>query len=347
MIEIRTARPSNTPASPIRPAPEQSMSLPRQQGPVRSDGRTSDAQLRQQLLKQAALMSGPDFADYKVGPEDLLQISFLGADSLGSEARVSGEGEIRLLLVGDVKVAGLSPVEITRKLTRLYKQGDYLVNPQISVAVKEYRHLRVAVTGAVNKPDYYSLIGPRTLLEVLGMAGGLSDKAGEVVHIMRPKTGSMIRRAKFQEGSTAGADTVLVDLNKLLPGGAVELNIPIQNGDTVFVPFAQSAYVMGAVTRPGGVLLKDNMTVAKSVSRSGGINPIIGSNIATIVRTDKHGNKTTIPVDLGQVTNGRAEDIALVENDIVFVHESGVRRFFFDLKNFLPGGSVSPFVGAF
>jgi polysaccharide export outer membrane protein len=296
-------------------------------------------QIQEQLMKQAVMLSKPDFTDYKVGPEDLLQISFLDAEKLSSEARVDGQGEIRLLLVGDVEVGGLSPVEITRKLARLYKEGDYLRDPQITVAVKEFRHQRVAVTGAVNKPDYYPLIGPRNLLDVLSMSGGLTEKAGEVVYIMRPASGSTASQASNREEQIAGAESTVVDLNQLLLKGAVELNVPIQNGDVVFVPFAQSAYVLGAVVRPGGVFLKDNMTVSKAVAQSGGLNLIIASNNITVVRTDANGQRTTIPVDLGQVTEGRVEDVALRENDIVFVHENGVRRFLFDIKQLFPAST--------
>ncbi|MEN6440746.1 MAG: polysaccharide biosynthesis/export family protein [Syntrophobacter sp.] len=299
--------------------------------------------IQEQLLKHAAMMQKPDFTDYKVGPEDLLQVNFLDAEKLTSEARVNGQGYIRLLLVNDVKVSGLTPVEISRKLARLYKAGDFLRNPQITVAVKEFRHQRVAVTGAVNKPEYYSLIGPRYLLDVLGMAGGLSDKAGEVVHVMRPQNVASGRSDAVGGPQLAEADTMVVDLNRLLLKGEVTLNISIQNGDVVFVPFAQTAYVLGAVTKPGGVLLKDNMTVTKAVSQSGGLNPLIASKNATIVRVDELGQRQTISVDLGQITTGKAGDVALQENDIVFVHESGVRRFFFDIKQFFPGGvGLSP-----
>jgi polysaccharide export outer membrane protein len=70
------------------------------------------------------------------------------------------------MLVGNVKVAGLTPVQIAEKLTELYKSEGYLVNPEITVSVAEYRHSQVAVSGAVKKPGYYPLIGPRPLLVV-------------------------------------------------------------------------------------------------------------------------------------------------------------------------------------
>ncbi len=333
--EIRMTRPS---------AAAQTHAVP-QQILTQADNQARHAKLQEQLIRHTALLPPHDFKDYRVGPEDLLQISFLDIDRLSTEARVNGQGQIRLLLVGEVHVAGLSPAEIAKKLSDLYRREDYLKNPQITVSVKDFRYQRVAVTGAVNKPDYYSLIGPRTLLEVLGMAGGLSDKAGEVVNVIRPQNSVPAAFDAGKDPLGEGAEITMVDLNRLLLKGATDRNLTIQNGDVIFVPFALTAYVMGAVTKPGGVLLKENMTVTKAISHSGGLNLVLASNNATIVRNDESGRRVTIPVDLSQITNGRAEDLPLQENDIVFVHESGARRFFFDIKTFLPGGGLSAIPG--
>jgi polysaccharide export outer membrane protein len=319
--------------------------LPSQQIVAQVDSHAKQTRIQEQLMKQVAVVSVMDYRDYKVGPEDLLEINFLDTEKLRAETRVNGQGEIRLLLVGDVQVAGLTPSEVAKKLARLYKEGDYLKDPSITVSVKEFRHQRVAVTGAVNKPDQYALIGPRTLLEVLGMAGGLSDKAGEAAHIIRAtkKSTSSKAAASPAQPFSPNAETLVVDLNRLLFKGAVELNLPIQNGDVVHVPFAQTAYVLGAVAKPGGVSIKENMTVTKAIAQAGGLHIMLASNNATILRLDDNGQARTIMVNLGQITNGREADIPLKENDIVYVQESSFRRFLFDFKMLMPGNiSVAP-----
>ena len=316
--------------------------LRRARSPVAApaDGTQADLQaknrLQEQLLKQVAQaqVSAGDYKDYKVGPEDLLGIQFLDTEKLQAETRVNGQGEISLLLVGVVRVGGLTTNEIEKKLVQLYKEEDYLKNPQIRVTVREFRHQKVAVTGAVNKPDHYALIGPRTLLEVLGMAGGLSPAAGEVAHLIRSQKGSTSSNAT---SFSPGTETVIVDLNRLLLKGAMDLNYPIQNGDVVHVPFAHLAYVLGSVSKPGEVPIKNNMTVTKAVAHAGGQHIILSSDNVTILRVDENGQRQTIPVNIASVTRGNEPDIPLKENDIVFVHESGIRRFFFDLKMFNPG----------
>jgi polysaccharide export outer membrane protein len=318
--------------------------LPPQQVVAQFDSQAKQNRLQEQLLKQVAQVSVVDYKDYKVGPEDLLEINFLDTEKLRADARVNGQGEIRLLLIGDIPVAGLTPAEVAKKLVHLYKEGDYLKDPNITVAIKEFRHQKVAVTGAVNKPDSYALIGPRTLLEVLGMAGGLSDKAGETAHIIRSRKGaSRSQAASPAKSFSPGSETIVVDLNRLLLKGAVDLNSPVHNGDVVFIPFAQTAYVLGSVTKPGGVFIKDNLTVTKAIAQTGGQHIMLSSNSATILRLDDHGQRQTIPVNLAQITKGNEEDLPLKENDIVYVQESGVRRFLFDFKMLMPGSvSVSP-----
>jgi protein involved in polysaccharide export with SLBB domain len=125
--------------------------------------------LQEQLMAQVSRATLTGYQDYAVGPEDLLDVAFLEANDLDREVRVNGQGEVSLPLVGPVKVSGLSPQAIEKRLAQLYREGNYIRKPQISVQVKEYRHQRVMVTGAVKTPGAYEMIGPRTLLEMLGI----------------------------------------------------------------------------------------------------------------------------------------------------------------------------------
>ncbi len=335
------------------------------------DPQARSSELQARLLKMSAMIPVQHYTDYRVGPEDALQVTFLGAGTpatvngpssisistggspgqiagaaqgggpgqLSGVFRVDGQGNIRLMLVGNVKVAGLTTDQIAEKLTNLYKDEGYLVDPQITVSVAEYKHSEVAVSGAVKQPSYYPLIGPRSLLQVLGMAGGLDSGAGDTVNIIRPRHESS--RVDGDQG--LDAQTISIDLNRLLLDGNTNLNIPIQNGDVVFVPFAQSAYVIGAVTKPGNVLLQNNMTLSRAISVCQGKQMQLASNYVTVLRVDKDGKREVIPVDLTQVLKGQEPDVLLKPNDIVYVHESKIRRFFFDFKNMLPGSfGLSP-----
>jgi polysaccharide export outer membrane protein len=315
----------------VQPGPQQLAQLQAQE---------RKSPLQEQLLAQAGRATLTGYQDYAVGPEDLLTVGFLGADELNREVRVNGQGEISLALVGPVRVGGLSPQAIEKKLAQLYREGEYINTPQISVAVKEYRHQRVMVTGAVKTPGALEVIGPRTLLEMLGKAGGLTEAAGETVQVVRAQSASEVRKdlkGKATGPFSPGSETIVVDLNRLVGQGALELNLPIKNGDVIYVPFAKNAYVLGAVTTPKNVPVKDNITATQAVAMAGGQHVMLSSNQLTVVRLNERGGTTTLTLDLKKVTAGQEADIPLKGGDIVFVQESGIRRFLYDFKNLIPG----------
>ncbi|MFI5329500.1 MAG: SLBB domain-containing protein [Desulfobaccales bacterium] len=284
------------------------------------------------------------YHDYKVGPEDLLEISFFGQDDLSGEVRVNGQGKISMSLVGEVPVAGLSPREIEDRLSNLYKEGQFFTNPQIKVLVKEYRHQRVVVSGAVSKPGAYEMIGPRTLLEVIGQAGGLSENATDVIHVIRSQDASertAALKVAAKGPAAAGAQTIVIDLRRLLMDGAMELNLPIKNGDVVFVPFAQNAYILGAVRKPGNVPVKDKLTVAQAIAMAGGLDLNLASNNVTVVRFDDKGQRIDLKYNLKNVIQAGGAEVLVKQNDIIFVEESGIRRALYDFKNLSPLGQFS------
>jgi polysaccharide export outer membrane protein len=304
----------------------------------------SKQDLQQQLIVQAPQSSLSSYKDYQVGPEDLIEVTFFGNDELGREVRVNGRGEVSLPLIGLMKVEGLSPQEIEAKLVNLYKEGRFILNPQITVMVKEYRHQRVMVTGAVVNPGSHEVIGPRTLLEMLGKAGGLVDKpemkAGNLVYVTQHQNASALMKAVAKvpnPSQSSKPGTVVIDLRRLLSGEELKLNIPIQNGDVIYVPPARMAFILGSVKKPGQVPVKDNLTVTQAIAVTEGQDPVLSSNRVTILRFDDQGERITRDVNLKSIISGQEPDPVLKENDIVFVHESGFRRFFYDFKNMIPG----------
>ncbi|MGQ9920111.1 MAG: polysaccharide biosynthesis/export family protein [Desulfobacca sp.] len=305
--------------------------------------------LQQQLMIQASQASLADYRDYQVGPEDQLAITVFGQDELSREVRVNGQGEISMPLVGVVKVAGLTAQEIEKRLEEAYG-SNYLVNPQITVAVKEYKHQRVAVTGAVERPGSYEIIGPRTLLEVLSLAGGFANKpgaqAGDILNLIRHQNApDLAKTAKISTVRPFGpkTETIVIDLRRLVSGQAPELNLPVKNGDVIHVPFAGTAYVLGGVRRPGNIPVKENITVSQAVAMAGGIDPILGTNNITIMRFDDQGKPVSINTNLKNIIARSDPDLPLKDNDVVVVNESGLKKSLYIIRTLLPipSGSYS------
>lgn len=114
--------------------------------------------------------------DYKIGPNDLLDIEVFGVSELKRQVRVNTTGHVSMPLIGLVPLAGLSPADAEAMLAVAY--GDkYLQDPQVSIFVREFTTQRITLDGALVKPGIYPLVGQITLLRALAMAGGGAQMA--------------------------------------------------------------------------------------------------------------------------------------------------------------------------
>jgi polysaccharide export outer membrane protein len=115
-------------------------------------------------------------SEYRVGPQDLIEISVFQVPDLSRTVRVNSAGQISLPLIGTVQAGGLTIQELEASIGKLL-EAKYLQNPQVTAFVKEYTSQRVTVEGAVKKPGIYPLSGRTSLLQAIAMAEGLDQLA--------------------------------------------------------------------------------------------------------------------------------------------------------------------------
>ncbi len=264
-------------------------------------------------------------SDYIIGPEDVLEIEVFNVPELKRTARVSNDGMIGLALIGRVMAAGLTVDQLREQLEAKYGE-TYLQDPQISVFVRDYRAQSVSVIGAVEKPGIYQLTAPRTLIELLSMAGGLSKRgsgpAGRTLVITR-KGG--FADVPLVEGMRLLADDKLeIEIRKLLYSQEAGLNIAIKPLDTISVTKADLVYVVGDVKKPAGIVLEDreDLTVLQALAVAEGLNRTASKNKARIFRKTEDGSKIEIPVRVGDILAGKAPDTPLAANDVLFIPDS-------------------------
>lgn len=159
-------------------------------------------------------------AEYRIGPNDLLQIDVFQVPELSREARVNSAGEISLPLVGMVSVRNLSVGE-AESLVKAKLGERYLQNPQVMVTVKEYTSQRVTVEGLVKHPGVYSFKGDATLLHVIAMTQGENELAdtGEV--------------RLFRDDGKGGKNSYLVNIDSVRKGEVEDP--PLKGGDVIVV----------------------------------------------------------------------------------------------------------------
>jgi polysaccharide export outer membrane protein len=158
---------------------------------------------------------------FVIGPEDILAIHFWRDQEMSGDVTVRPDGMITLPLVGDVRAAGLSPellkTEIERVTSRL------ITEPNVTVAVKEINSRKAFITGQVTTPGPYPLTSPRTVMQLIALAGGLLEYADkDNIVVLRTVNGKPLSyRFRYSDVSR---------------GRGLEQNIELQPGDTVVVP---------------------------------------------------------------------------------------------------------------
>jgi polysaccharide export outer membrane protein len=311
---------------------------------------TDDYNQRLGQLKQSLAGSVANSAaeDYRIGPQDLLEISVFEAPELNRTVRVSASGEISLPLLGAVQAAGVTPKALEFVLQELLRRS-YMKDPHVSVFMKEMQSHPVSVFGAVKKPGVFQIDGPKSLVEILSMAEGLAEDAGDTVIVMRgaglpgapqsalddPPTQSKPQSpAAGASTSTEKTDgnTVDTNLKSLLESGDPRYNVMVYPGDVVKVARAGVVYVEGEVKKPGGFMLKtnENISVLQAVALAEGLTRTAASGRARIMRTDEAtGTRTEIPINLDKILAGGLTDPILRPKDIVFVPNSTGKSAFY------------------
>jgi polysaccharide biosynthesis/export protein len=159
--------------------------------------------------------------DYVIGAEDVLGVQFWREPEMSGDVVVRPDGMITLPLLGEVKAEGLKPNALRDEVKAV--AGRFLTEANVTVIVRQVNSRKVYVTGQVAKPGAYSLASPRTVLQALAMAGGLTEYAeSDNISIARTE-GGKTRLFKF-------------NYKNVSKGKGIEQNIQLQPGDTVMVP---------------------------------------------------------------------------------------------------------------
>ena len=254
-------------------------------------------------------------ADYVVGPQDVLTITVWDQEDLVGKFAVETDGTFTFPLIGRLKAGGLTLRALETELKRRLADG-FFVNPQVTVAVEQYRSQRVFVVGEVRTPGTYSLTGDMALIEVLARAGSTLPTAGDEAIIVRPPAGAAVagpvlpvdlNRSKTNDRGQV--EVTRVDIRELQRGELAQ-NIRLRDGDTVFVPRSATAFVFGQVKNPGEYPIRSETTVLQALSLAGGVTDRGSTGRVNIVRI-VNGEKKETRVRLDELV--QAGDTVIVQ----------------------------------
>ncbi len=244
------------------------------------------------VLSSTSTSAGQPAGDYVIGPHDVLAIQVFDQTDLGGKYTVETDGTFSFPLIGRVTAAGMSLRKFESELKKRLADG-YFRNPQVTVAVEQYRSQRVFVMGEVRNPGAVPLTGGMTLIEALARAGStLSSASGEVAVVRAPQG----TKGPLLPDPEKAAEILRASIRDL-EGGSLKQNIELHDSDTIFVPRAESAYVFGQVKSPGAYAIQKDTSVLQALSLAGGVTENGAMNRIKIVRM-VNGSKKELKVKL-------------------------------------------------
>jgi polysaccharide biosynthesis/export protein len=247
-----------------------------------------------------------------IGPGDVLHVQVLDTPEMEQHPRVTDSGLIPLVGVGSAKVAGLTPEEAAAAVRQLLISNHYMNHPDVIVTVDAYANQTVSVLGQVKNPGTYPLPTPRSVMSIISQAGGLTNSADYNITIQHP--GSPDKPTKYNLSND--------------PDVAIANDVNVRPGDTVIVPHAGIAYVLGDVGRPGGFVMQNNhsqLSLLQAVALAGGTQSSAVPSHAKLIRRSDSGYKEVL-VNFSAIQKGKAPDFQLNPDDVVYIPFSYLRN---------------------
>jgi polysaccharide export outer membrane protein len=257
---------------------------------------------------------------YVLGPNDKISIRTNDVEETKYEVRIGQDGRVTLPQIGQLTAVGLSVEQLQKEIaTRLEK---YVRRPDVTVEISEFHSQPISVIGAVKTPGVYQVEGRKTLAEVLAMAGGTNESASYQVKITRRPEWGILPLSGATLDATSRCSVAQVNLKVLTEALDPQQNIEVRPNDVISVPRAAMVYVAGEVKRAGPIVLTErrNISVLQALSDAEGLASDAAPQRTRILRLVPQSEKRVeILVDVRKIYEGRANDVPLQSEDILFI----------------------------
>ncbi|HSC65027.1 MAG TPA: polysaccharide export protein EpsE [Caldimonas sp.] len=205
-----------------------------------------------------AVAQVPPRAEPVLGVGDVVKITVYQNPDLSVEARVSELGQINFPLIGTVTIGGLSVSQAQALIEKRLRDGGFVLKPQVTIQTTQIRSSQVSILGQVAKPGRFpiEIVGSK-VSEMIAAAGGVVPGGADIVTLVGNRDGKSIK--------------LDIDLPLILQQGRADLDIPVENGDIIYVDRAPTFYIYGEVQRPGQLRVERGMTLMQALAQAGGL----------------------------------------------------------------------------
>lgn len=269
-----------------------------------------------------------DASPYRITAGDQFTFQIYEQPELKAERLVvTPDGYVALPLVGPVKIGGLSLVEATDEIIRAFSK--YIRSPLVSLIPYWINGYNFTIAGRVVQPGCYPIsIGQTRLIEAVALARGLEQGLFK---------GDSVEMADLDNAYISRDGKLLpVNFRKAIVEGSALHNIPLRNGDYIYIPSVMNSTValLGEVNRQTYVGFKDGMTLVNALTFGAGLRET-HSAYANVIRGGFH-NPVVYIVDIRKILEGKAADFALQANDIVYVPADGISEWNIMVRKIMP-----------
>lgn len=246
-----------------------------------------------------ATATAPDAAILGVG--DVVRITvYQNPDLTVDSARISESGQVNFPLIGNVNVGGLTVTAAEQKIGKSLRDGGFVLKPQVTIQVSQIRSSVISILGQVGKPGRYPIdtVGAK-VSEMVAVAGGVAPGGADVITLSGTRNDRPVK--------------IDIDLPSIIQSGKTELDVPVENGDIIYVDRAPIAYIYGEVQRPGSLTLTRGMSLLQALAQVGGVSLRGTERGIKVHRRDANGNVVISDIKMNDPVQ---------RDDVIYVKES-------------------------
>ena len=242
----------------------------------------------------------PPRAEPVLGVGDVVKITVYQNPDLTVDARVSELGQINFPLIGVVTIGGLSVSQAQAFIEKRLRDGGFVLKPQVTIQTTQIRSSQISILGQVAKPGRFpiEIVGSK-VSEMIAAAGGVVPGGADVVTLVGNRDGKPIK--------------LDIDLPLILQQGRADLDIPVENGDIVYVDRAPTFYMYGEVQRPGQLRVERGMTLMQALAQAGGLTARGTTRGIKVHRKDAAGAVQVREIKMNELVE---------RDDVIYISES-------------------------
>jgi len=237
--------------------------------------------------------------EYVLGPGDVIRITVYQNPDLTLETRISEQGQITFPLIGAVALNGSSVAAAEQRIGTMLKDGGFVNKPQVNILLVTARSSQISILGQVTRPGRYPIETVNSRVsEMIAAAGGIVPTGADIVSVTGTRDGKPV---KFD-----------VDIPAVLSGKS-DYDVPVANGDILFVDRAPTFYIYGEVQKPGAFRLERGMTLLQALAQGGGLTQRGTERGLKLHRRDASGKLNVLSPKMNDPVE---------RDDVIYVRES-------------------------